>query len=146
MRQLLIMCWLAGSFVTAVMPHSEAGSKSIPFAQSADLAIMPRQTKAERSQLIREAEKNHYTVRRIEFVGNEHIRDSTLRRRLRLNEGDRFTRRGVENDLQRLNRLKLIYPVTIDDVDLHLDRQEKLTDFIIYFRERPYVSRGSKIY
>jgi outer membrane protein assembly factor BamA len=45
--------------------------------------------------MIREAEKDHYTTRRVEFIGNRYTRDMVLRRRITigLQEGDFFTRR-----------------------------------------------------
>lgn len=98
------------------------------------------------SQLMDEAQKTEYTVRRVEFSGNEHIRDNTLRRRFLQQEGDVFSGKALEQSLKNFSKLSTIYPVTLNDVAVRLDRKEKLMDFTIYFRERPYVRRGSKNY
>jgi outer membrane protein assembly factor BamA len=146
MRTLLIMVCAASCLVTAASATREEGLPNpIKSNQSAQLA-KPRQTNAERSQLIAEAEKNQYWVRRVEFVGNEHIRDHTVRRRFHQQEGDVFTRQDLEKGLKSLSSVKLIYPVTINDVEVRLDREEKLIDFTIYFHEQRYVRRGSKNY
>ena len=98
------------------------------------------------SQLMDEAERTEYTVRRVEFTGNTHIRDNILRRRFVQQEGDVFSRRLLIQSLKNFSRLKMIYSVTLNDVDVSLARDEKLMDFVIYFKERPYVRRGSKIH
>ena len=96
------------------------------------------------SQLMEEAERNEYSVRRVEFVGNEQVRDNTLRRRFVQQEGNVFSRRALKQSLHNFSRLMTIYPVSLHDIDVNLDRQEKLMDLTIYFRERPHVSRASK--
>ena len=89
------------------------------------------------SQLMEEATRTEYNVCRVEFVGNEHIRDNILRRRIVQQEGDVFSRKALEQSLKNFSTLKMIYPVTLNDVEVRLDRKEKLMDFTIFFRERP---------
>jgi hypothetical protein len=89
------------------------------------------------SQLMKEAQQTEYTVRRVEFMGNEHTRDNTLRKRFMQQEGDVFSRKALEQSLENFSKLRMIYPVTLNDVEVRLDREEKLMDFTIYFRERP---------
>lgn len=96
------------------------------------------------SRLMDEAEKTEYTVRRVEFNGNTYTRDNILRRRLVQQEGDVFSRKALEQSLQNFSRLGIIYPVTLKDVEVRLDRVEKLMDVTIYFRERPRARRGPK--
>jgi predicted nucleotidyltransferase len=93
--------------------------------------------------LMKEAEQTGYTVRRVEFSGNEHIRDMTLRRRLLPQEGEVFSRPALDQSLKNLNRLSLIYPVSLDDVEARLDREEKLIDLSIFFREKRRVRRSN---
>ena len=92
----------------------------------------------EQAALIREAEAKQYSTRRVEFIGNNYTRDKVLRRELvkGLNEGDLFTRRGLLSSLRNVSRLKVIYPVRQRDVVLQLNRDEKLVDMLICFRER----------
>ena len=87
--------------------------------------------------LIAEAEQNRYTLRRIEFVGNEHIRDQVLRQRTRsLREGNIFKRAALKQSLTSLNRLRIL-PVAIKDVEVRLDRKDKAIDLVIPVKERP---------
>src|SRR6266849_1346474 len=90
----------------------------------------------ERESLLREAIDNRYTVRRVEFVGNESTRDNVLRRRIFLQEGDVFTRRNLLRSIANVSKLKIIYPVRLNDVFVRLDRTDKLIDLTIRFRER----------
>ncbi len=97
------------------------------------------------SQLMAEAEKTQYTARRVEFSGNQSIRDNVLRKRFVQQEGDVFSKKALEESLKNLSKLRTIYPVTLKDVEVQLDREEKLIDFTIYFRERRG-RRGSHVY
>jgi len=96
------------------------------------------QPPSEQNAIIREAEKDRYTTRRVEFIGNRYTRDMVLRRRITigLQEGDLFTRRNLIRSLRNVSRLKIIYPVSLRDVELHLNRSEKTVDMIICFQER----------
>lgn len=91
---------------------------------------------AEQRVLIREAEKNRYTLRRVEFSGNQHTSDPKLRRRLTLNEGNFFTRASLIRSLKRLSALMMIRPVRLSDVKIQLDHGEKLVDAVICLKER----------
>ena len=91
----------------------------------------------EQSHLMDEAEKNKYTVRRVEFAGNETIRHNILARRVLFDEGDIFTRQLLERSIRNLSKLKIIKPVRLSDVEVRLDRREKVIDFTINVRERP---------
>lgn len=104
--------------------------------QSAPTVICS-QLSEERESLIREAVKNHYTIRRVEFFGNNYTRDKTLRRRIRLKEGDEFTRDNLVNSLKSVSRLKkIIYPVTMDDVTVTLIPAKQMIDMGVCFKEK----------
>jgi len=92
----------------------------------------------ERDAIIREAEKDRYTTRRVEFIGNRDIRDATLRSRtnIGLQEGDLFTRQNLVRSLRNVSRVKGIYPVRMKDVELRLNRDDKTIDMVICFRQR----------
>ena len=86
-----------------------------------------------------EAQRNEFTVRRVEFVGNTYTRDHVLRDRMTpiINEGDVFTRAKLARSLRRMSALKrTIYPLRLTDVEIRLDRSEGLVDMTICFRER----------
>jgi surface antigen-like variable number repeat protein len=102
------------------------------------------QSAAERNKFIDEAERNEFTLRRTEFVGLTYTRDHVLRDRMTpiINEGDLFTRDKLVRSLRRLSSLKrTLYPVRLTDVELRLDRSERLVDITICFRERPRQTR-----
>lgn len=92
----------------------------------------------ERDAIIREAEKDGYITRRVEFVGHRYTRDEVLRRQLNrtLQEGEFFTRRNLIRGLQNLSRVKQIYPVNMRDVEVRLNRPDKTIDLTFCFRER----------
>ena len=94
------------------------------------------QSSNERESLLREAIDNRYTVGRVEFTDNERTRDYVLRRRIFLQEGDVFTHRNLVRSIVNVSKLKIIYPVRLNDVWVHLDRTNKLIDLTIRFRER----------
>ena len=95
-----------------------------------------RQTTTEQTPWLREAVVQRYTLRRVEFIGNETISDNDLRHRVVLREGDLFSQRNLAKTLVSLNKLKSLYPVTMRDVIVRLDRAEKLVDMTFCIRER----------
>ena len=94
------------------------------------------QTSAEQTPSLREVIDQRYTLRRVEFIGNETISDQDLRRRVVLREGDLFSQRNLAKTLVSLNRLRKLYPLTMRDVIVRLDRTEKLIDLTLCIRER----------
>lgn len=125
---------------TVLLPRLEAQAgprsdlRAIYEFQGANLPCS--QSVAEQAALIRKAQTNKYTVRRLEFIGNERIRDGVLRRRILLQEGEFFTRGILIKSLINVSKLKLIYPVRLRDVIVKLDYQEKTVDVVICFKER----------
>ena len=94
------------------------------------------QIAAEQTPWLREAINQRYTLRRVEFIGNVTISDHDLRRRVVLREGDLFSQRNLAKTLVSLNKLKILYPLTMRDVIVRLDRAEKLVDMTFCIRER----------
>ena len=96
------------------------------------------QPTAERDAMIREAEHDQYTTRRVEFIGNRYIRDATLRSRtnIGLQEGYLFSRQNLVRSLRNVSTVKGIYPVRMKDIELRLNREEKTVDMVICFRQR----------
>ena len=84
-----------------------------------------------------DAEKNRYTVRRLEFIGNTWTRDTTLRKQTNeLQEGEIFSYSTLRRSLANLSRLQSIYPVRLGDVDAYLNPDESTIDLTIYVRPR----------
>jgi hypothetical protein len=88
------------------------------------------------SQLLNDAESAKYTLRRVEFSGNERITDQVLRKHFVHQEGDIFSRKLLDESWKNLSTVREIYPVTLADVEARLDREEKLIDLTIAIRER----------
>jgi hypothetical protein len=105
--------------------------------ESAHSLFSCSQPPAEQNALMLEAEINDYTIRRVEFLGNQYTRDQVLRGRMMLlQEGELFSRKNLDKSLDDVSKLKIIYPVRLRDVVIHLDRDEKLVDMEVCFRER----------
>jgi hypothetical protein len=121
-----------------LLAHIE--SQSIAALRKASLPVQAvakcTQPVDEREPLIREAIRNQFWVRRVEFVGNESTRDNVVRRRVLLQEGEIFTRRNLSRSIASLSKLRRIYPVKMSDVIVHLDRPNKLIDLGFCLRER----------
>ena len=98
------------------------------------------QPTVERNRILAEAQRNEFTVRRVEFVGLTYTRDRTLRNRMTpiINEGDVLTRDKLVRSLRGMSALKrVIYPLHLTDVVLRVDSQNGLVDMTICFRQRP---------
>ena len=132
---------------------STEGPKSIHGTETAIPQVSDRvhlkcsQPAAEQDALITEAVEKQYLVRRVEFIGNEYTRDNVLRRKIMLLEGDVFTRENLIKSLEKVSKLKtIIYPVNLGDVEIRLDRSDKIIDVGICFQEKrksPSAKRGS---
>ena len=77
-----------------------------------------------------------HRVRSIEFRGNHHFSDLTLRKVLLLSEGEWFDRGLLRRSLTRLNLTGLIYPVGEFDVEVQQDSAQHTVDVVISVRER----------
>jgi hypothetical protein len=95
------------------------------------------QSKDVREKLISEAQNEQFNVRRVEFLGSEHIRGRELFKRVwMVNEGDIFTRENLAKATKKLSGFSKIFPVTIDDVTVKLDEQDRSIDILFCIRER----------
>jgi hypothetical protein len=140
---LSVLCYLSGQEAKSTPPIKEPAAQEnaerAPFNCS--------HPAAEQERLMREAVKNQYTIRRVEFLGNKYTRDHLLRQRIPLlQEGNILTRENLIRSLKSVSRLKrIIHPVKLSDVFLHLDRQEKVIDMEICFREKRRSRHGTKL-
>jgi hypothetical protein len=96
------------------------------------------QPAAERNKLVDEAQRNEFTLRRVEFIGLTYTPYHLPRGRMTINEGDVFTRAKLVRNLRRMSGLRrAIYPIRLADVIIQLDRSYGLVDMTICFRQRP---------
>ena len=89
-------------------------------------------------RLIEKAEQNQYRVNHIYFSGNVEIRDRVLRRQINkfLSEGDIFSRQKLYQGLKNLSKLKAIYEVRLEDVEVSLGEKDRYMDLTITVREK----------
>jgi metallo-beta-lactamase class B len=92
----------------------------------------------ERETLMKQAEQQQFTLRRVEFVGLTYTPDKKMRSQMsNFNEGDIFSRAKLSQNLERMNRLQNeIYPVRLTDLMLHLNEPDKTVDITICFRPK----------
>lgn len=102
--------------------------------------IIPcEQGKSELDKIISEAIEKQYYVRRIEIAGNPHIAHREFLKRMAkgFNERDIFTRKALEKTVRKISKLRAIYPISMNDVWIDLDRENEAVDFIFCVKERP---------
>lgn len=135
LSHLLIICVVGYPSITDRTPALDAYAAGTRSAEPVRFGCT--QPVADQAAMIREAEANDYTIRRLEFVGNERIRDGVLRKRMGLlQEGEKFRRSNLVRSLANVSRLKTIHPVRFSDVVLRLEESEKAVDIVICFSEK----------
>ncbi len=96
-------------------------------------------THEERAALIKsieEAEANEYYVRRIEIAGNLTTRHRVFAEKMAFGEGDIFTRKLLEKSIKNVSRIKQIYPIRLDNIEVRLDKNSKDIDLLFVVVER----------
>ncbi len=82
------------------------------------------------------AEGQPYHVGRIEFTGNRHFRDATVRRNFLLDEGDWLDRRLLRKSIARLNQTMQFEPVDVGSIGIHPHTKTGDADVDIRLTER----------
>ena len=93
------------------------------------------------------AEKQKFTLRRLEFLGLTYTRDELVRGRMvkfseggrmvSFNEGDLFSRSKLVQSLKNVSRLRNeIYPVRLKDVSITLNESDETVDLLICFKSK----------
>ncbi|MGI9166846.1 MAG: POTRA domain-containing protein [Pyrinomonadaceae bacterium] len=140
LTHLLMICALATPTLIDRSVRLELDARDTQMGEPAPFRCT--QPTAEQAAIIRQAEASDYTIRRLEFAGNAHIRDGVLRKKMRdLQEGEKFKRNNLVRGLASVSRLKTIHPVRFSDVVLRLEETDKLVDVIICFREKGIAKR-----
>jgi hypothetical protein len=80
-----------------------------------------------------------YLIRRLEFGGNETVRDSVIRRMFLTNEGDPIDEQILKYSLERINQLGVFEEVTRDDVEITRVNGRHEVDLVVTFVERSIV-------
>ena len=98
-----------------------------------------RQPTLERDAIIKEAERGQYHIHWIYIVGNTYTRFRDFRRKMadEFNEGYIFERRFLEESVKRISKMKTIYPISMDNIEVRLDRDKKEINFDICVTQKP---------
>lgn len=84
-----------------------------------------------------EADNGKFHVRRVEISGNATTRHREFVKRLEgVNEGYLFSTQALEKAVRRIAKMKQIYPITMRDIELRLDRESRDVDILICVKER----------
>ena len=73
----------------------------------------------------------------MEVTGNPHIRHREFTNRFTLNEGDIFSRGALVKTVKNVSRIRAIYPIGLEHVEIRLDRKHRDIDMIFCVKERP---------
>lgn len=85
-----------------------------------------------------------YRARRIEWTGNEEIRDLTLRRLISFNEGDIITLENLQKSINGINKFGKFEKISDQNVFWKLDKEEKEVDFVFYLKKKQKPERITK--
>jgi outer membrane protein insertion porin family len=81
-------------------------------------------------------EGKQYTLRRLEFIGNNTTRDRVLRREVVINEGDAYSKRYWDLSILRLNQLGLFEEIKEKDAITRTNDREQTVDIDLQIKER----------
>jgi hypothetical protein len=119
-----------------------AASSSL-FSQTQISAALPEQScgyaKRVLDPLVEEADRGQFNTRRVEIAGSTYTRDRKFRKRMApgMNEGDIFTQGSLQKTVRSIARMKVIYPITMDNIEVRLNRPERIIDVVICVTQKP---------
>ena len=130
----VLLC-LAGSICLAILAVGASGQEA---SGNNEKDSSWSKTSQERDSRLEIASREQYVVAHVYVAGNVHVKDRDVRKRLLsgFTAGDIFVREAFDNSLKEISRIKAIYPVRIDDIDVRLDEKEKHLEVTINIRER----------
>ncbi len=134
-RKLLIVAFVvSGTLITGTLSYSRTDS-SKEDAQETGC----RQPGDERDALIEEAELDQYHIHKIYIVGNTYTRYRDFRKNMadEFNEGYIFRRSLLEESVKKISKMKTIYSISMDNINVRLDRDQKEINFEICVKQKP---------
>lgn len=96
--------------------------------------LIPNEETNETKVIYKIDEGDKYSVGRIEISGNTRTRDKTIRREIRLDEGDVFNASLLRRSYERLNNLQFFESV---DIAPKPDPEKKLVDLAVNVKDKP---------
>ena len=130
----VLLC-LAASICLAVLAVGASGQET---SVNNEKDSSWSKTSQERDSRLEAASREPYVVSHVYVAGNVHVKDRDIRKRLLtgFTAGDIFVREAFDNSLKEISRIKAIYPVTLNDIDVRLDEKEKHIEVTINISER----------
>lgn len=68
--------------------------------------------------MIEEAERSEFNVRHVYIVGNTYTRYREFGKRMYQSEGDIFSREKLDKTVKRISKMRSIYPINMDNVEI----------------------------
>jgi outer membrane protein insertion porin family len=81
-------------------------------------------------------EGRQFTLRRLEFIGNNNTRDVVMRREVLLNEGDAYNKRSWDYSILRLNQLGLFDEIKEKDAITRTNDRDQTVDIDLQVKEK----------
>ena len=80
-------------------------------------------------------EGSAFRLRRLEFTGNETTKDDKVYRKMVLRIGEPYNQDLMDKSLRNLNSLKRFETLTMADVEIKTDEQQKIVDLLFHLKE-----------
>ena len=92
----------------------------------------------EHDVLIDEAESKQFNVMFVEFWGNTRTNSRELFKIIGpvIGEGDIFSRNSLDLAIKRVSKVRTLYPLTMSDVKIWLDRKNQSINVLFCLREK----------
>src|SRR5215813_4776919 len=81
-------------------------------------------------------EGRQFTLRRLEFIGNNNTRDVVMRREVLLNEGDAYNKRSWDYSILKLNQLGLFDEIKEKDAITRTNDRDQTVDIDLQVKEK----------
>ncbi|HKS39238.1 MAG TPA: POTRA domain-containing protein [Blastocatellia bacterium] len=80
-------------------------------------------------------EGSAFRLRRLEFTGSETTKDDKVYRKMVLRTGEPYNQDLMDKSLRNLNGLKRFETLTMADVEINTDEQQRTYDLLIHLKE-----------
>lgn len=124
---LFFFCVAAMESVSSQSQQEKEAYEFEPCGHSADL----------RNPMIEVAERSQFNVRYVEIVGNTYTRYREFGKRMYQTEGDIFSREKLEKSVKRISKMRTIYPINMDNIEIRLDRKNGYIDIVFCVKQKP---------
>lgn len=137
MNRFLVVCsffFFAKALVRAQETDHQSAANCLQMVER-----MLEQNRLVQDKFIDEADRNEFNTLHVEILGSTYTRYREFAKRMTpgLHEGDIFTRAALEESVKRISNMRSIYPITMDNVAVSLDRDHKRIDIQFCVKQKP---------